>query len=71
MTGFSGRVGLFEVLEVSKQIRKMIIEKADSEIIEKQAVEEGMLTMLNDGILKIIKGVTTIEEVLRVTRVSI
>jgi type IV pilus assembly protein PilB len=69
-TGYSGRVGVFEVLEVSKDIRKLIIEKKDSDIISRAAVGEGMATMLDDGLQKVLKGVTTVEEVLRVTKVE-
>lgn len=69
-TGYSGRVGLFEVLEVTKDIRTLITAKSDSDAIVKRAVEEGMTTMLDDGLTKVAKGVTTIEEVLRVTKVE-
>lgn len=67
-TGYSGRVGLFEVLAVTKEIRKLVTQKADSDVILKKAIEEGMRTMLQDGLDKINRGVTTIEEVLRVTK---
>ncbi len=69
-TGYTGRVGIFEVLEVSKEIKKLIAKKADSDEIIKQALSEGMLTMLDDGLKKVAKGVTTIGEVLRVTKVE-
>lgn len=69
-TGYTGRVGLFEVLEVTKDIKNLITTKADSDVILKKAIEEGMTTMLDDGLMKVIKGVTTIEEVLRVTKVE-
>lgn len=69
-TGYAGRIGVFEVLEVGKQIKKLITEKADSDEIAKQAVADGMSTMLDDGLEKIIKGQTTLEEVLRVTKVE-
>src|SRR3989344_1372830 len=69
-TGYLGRVGIFEVLEVSKEIRKLIVEKADSDLISQQARKEGMTTMLDDGLSKVIQGVTTIQEVLRVTKVE-
>jgi len=69
-TGYSGRVGIFEVLEVSKEIRKLITERKDSDMIVEQAIAEGMTTMLDDGLMKVSKGVTTIEEILRVTRVE-
>ncbi|MBI2430979.1 MAG: type II/IV secretion system protein [Candidatus Levybacteria bacterium] len=70
-TGYMGRIGLFEVLEVSKTVRELISKKSDSEVIEKQARLEGMTTMLSDGLKKIIKGQTTIEEVLRVTKIEL
>lgn len=63
---YRGRVGIHEILEVTPTIRELIISGAPSEKIEKQAKEEGMLTMLEDGIYKAVQGVTTIEEVLRV-----
>ncbi len=69
-TGYSGRIGIFEVLEVSGEIKKLITEKKDSNIILQQAVKEGMLTMMDDGLMKVVKGLTSIEEVLRVTKVE-
>jgi type II secretory ATPase GspE/PulE/Tfp pilus assembly ATPase PilB-like protein len=69
-TGYAGRVGLFEVLEVTKEIRKLISEKSDSDIIAQAAIKEGMKTMLDDGLKKVAAGVTTIEEVIRVTKVE-
>lgn len=69
-TGYSGRIGVYEVLEVNKDIRKLISEKNDSDVILNAAIKEGMTTMLDDGLQKVIKGVTTIEEVLRVTKVE-
>lgn len=70
MTGYKGRVGAFEVLEVTKDIKKLITAKEDSDVILKKAIEEGMTTMLDDGLSKVAKGLTTIEEVLRVTKVE-
>jgi type II secretory ATPase GspE/PulE/Tfp pilus assembly ATPase PilB-like protein len=69
-TGYLGRVGLFEVLEVTKGIRKLISDKADSDIISQAAQKEGMKSMLEDGIEKVVQGMTTIEEVIRVTKVE-
>ncbi len=69
-TGYSGRLGVFEVLEVNNDIKKLITQQNDSELIFKKAVENGMTTMLDDGISKVIKGDTTIEEVLRVTKIE-
>lgn len=67
-TGYLGRIGLFEVLEVTNEIRKQITEKKDSDLITKTAIEEGMTTMLQDGLTKVHEGTTTIEEVLRVAK---
>ncbi len=69
-TGYSGRLGIFEVLEVDNNIKKLITEHNDSDVLLKQAVADGMTTMLDDGLVKVIKGDTTIEEVLRVTKVE-
>ena len=69
-TGYVGRVGLFEVLEVTKNIRRLITEKSDSDIISQAAKEEGMKSMLEDGLEKVSQGITTIEEVIRVTKVE-
>lgn len=69
-TGYVGRIGIFEVLEVSKDIKQLITQKNDSDVILKQAIAEGMTTMLEDGLDKVVKGFTTIEEVLRVTKVE-
>jgi type IV pilus assembly protein PilB len=69
-TGYKGRIGAFEVLEVTQAIRKLITERNDADAILKQAIQDGMTTMLDDGLQKIAKGVTTLEEVLRVTKVE-
>lgn len=69
-SGYSGRVGLFEVLEVSKNVKRLITEKKDSDVIAHQAILDGMVTMLDDGLMKMQKGVTTLSEVLRVTKVE-
>lgn len=65
-TGYLGRVGIFEVLVISQPIAKMILTHLTSQQIEDVAVTEGMITMKQDGFLKVLEGVTTIEEVLRV-----
>lgn len=69
-TGYAGRIGVFEVLEVTDNIRQLLSEKNDADVILKAALEEGMTTMLDDGLQKVAKGLTTIEEVLRVTKVE-
>jgi type IV pilus assembly protein PilB len=67
-TGYGGRLGVFEVLAVSEEIRQMIMQRSDADIIRKQAIKEGMKTMIEDGIKKALAGMTTVEEVLRATR---
>jgi type IV pilus assembly protein PilB len=64
--GYKGRLGIYEVLEVTETIRNMIIENKTTEEINEQAQKEGMLSMLEDGIFKAVQGLTTVEEVLRV-----
>ena len=70
MTGYSGRIGVFEVLEVTKDIRDLITKRNDADVILQKAIKEGMTTMLDDGLEKVIKGLTTIEEGLRVTKIQ-
>lgn len=67
-TGYFGRIGIFEVLNVSKQIRKLIIKNASTEEIREQAIKEGMKPMFVDGLREAESGITTIEEILRVIR---
>lgn len=66
--GYLGRIGIYEVLVVSDKIMKLILNRASSAEIEKQSIEEGMMTMKQDGYLKVIEGITTLEEVLRVAQ---
>jgi len=66
--GYKGRVGIFEVLEISEPIKNLIIKEATTDAIQEHAQKEGMLTMLEDGFIKAVQGITSIEEVLRVTK---
>lgn len=66
--GYVGRIGIYEALPVTEKIRNLIAKKATSDEIQKEAVLEGMVTMLQDGMDKIASGLTSIEEVLRVVR---
>ncbi len=66
-TGYKGRIGIYEVLDNSSNIQKMIVGNETSEAIEQTAISEHMLTMQLDGLVKSLRGQTTIEEVLRVT----
>jgi type II secretory ATPase GspE/PulE/Tfp pilus assembly ATPase PilB-like protein len=67
-TGYKGRVGVFEVLLMNEKIGKLILERRPAEDIEKQGTEDGMILMKQDGYLKTLEGITTIEEVLRVAQ---
>ncbi len=67
-TGYKGRIGIYEALENSDAISKMILARADGKTIKKQAISEGMLTIAEDGFIKAKNGITTIEEVMRVTK---
>jgi type IV pilus assembly protein PilB len=64
--GYAGRVGIHEVLKVNSAIRELIIKGSTQDEIETQAKKDGMMTMLEDGVFQAVKGMTTIEEVLRV-----
>jgi len=65
--GYSGRAGIFEVMDVNSDIQKLIVDHATSSEIQRVAVSQGMITMRQDGYLKALSGITTIEEVNRVT----
>ncbi len=67
-TGFSGRLGVFEILEMTDKIREQIVKNSSSGEIMKIARSQGMTTMLEDGIEKVFNGITTFSEVFRVTR---
>jgi len=66
-TGYKGRLGIYEVLNNSGEIQKMIVGNSTSDVIEQLAIKGGMITMQLDGLVKALRGETTIEEVLRVT----
>jgi len=66
--GYRGRLGIFEVLEIDEDIKKMISQKATSDELEKKAREKGMNTMVEDGFIKAVQGITSFEEILRVTK---
>jgi len=65
-TGFSGRIALFEILEMTPQLAEIILRETSEAKILEEAKRQGMITMKQDGILKVLDGITTIEEVLRV-----
>jgi len=67
-TGYLGRIAIYEVMPISEKIAKMVVEKTSAADIQKQAMQDGMLTMKQDGFVKVLEGVTTLEEVLRVAQ---
>jgi len=67
-TGYRGRVGIYEVMEVDDEIRQLTLKKTNEEEIKKAAVQNGMITMFQDGFDKIASGLTTIEEILAATK---
>ena len=69
-TGYSGRVGIMEMLPMTDPLRSLVMKHATASELRAEAIREGMLTMYEDGLRKAVRGVTTLEEVLRVTRES-
>lgn len=67
-TGYAGRTGIFEVMEVTESIRTLITGKSSAETIETEAKRLGMTSMIHDGISKVFRGITTLEEVVRVIK---
>lgn len=67
-TGYRGRFGIYEVLENSQEIQHLIMENTTADVIQEKSMEVGMVTMQADGLVKALRGRTTIEEILRVTR---
>ena len=64
--GFRGRIGIHEVLEINDTIREMIMKRANAAEIKAAAIRNGMVPMMEDGLEKVARGITTIEEILRV-----
>jgi len=67
-TGYRGRTGIFELMIINEEMRQLILEKASADIIRQKAILQGMQVLRIDGLQKIKQGITTIEEVLRVTQ---
>jgi general secretion pathway protein E len=65
--GFTGRIGIFELLEIDEALRELIRERAQSQTLQSHALSHGMASMFHDGLAKTLAGVTTLEEVCRVT----
>ncbi|MDP3480857.1 MAG: type II secretion system ATPase GspE [Desulfoprunum sp.] len=68
-TGYRGRCGIFELLLMSQSMKSLVLKTADANAIKQQAISEGMITLRQDGAMKVLQGVTTIEEVYRVSHV--
>lgn len=66
--GYQGRIGIYEALEITETVKNLITSQTTADLIEKQARKDGMITMAEDGMIKAAQGITSIEEVLRVTR---
>ena len=66
-TGYRGRAGLYEVMELTPALRRMILQGGSADELKEKAIEEGMLTLRMDGIMKLRKGITTLEEVVKET----
>jgi type IV pilus assembly protein PilB len=66
-TGYKGRVGIFQLLEMTETLQTLAAAKASREELERAAIEEGMRTLWDDGIAKVAAGLTSLEELARVT----
>ena len=66
-TGYKGRTGMFELMVLDEPVRNLILKTSDANAIKQKAIEQGMLTLRQDGAQKVLNGITTIEEVFRVT----
>jgi type IV pilus assembly protein PilB len=66
-TGYKGRVGLYEVMEITEELRELVLVGASGLELKRKAVDEGMITLRRSGLHKVMDGVTTIEEVVRET----
>ncbi|MBK6732800.1 MAG: type IV-A pilus assembly ATPase PilB [bacterium] len=69
-TGYAGRQGLYEIMPITSELRELILDRASTTELRRMAVSQGMLTLRQDGLIKVRKGVTTIEEILRETAVT-
>jgi general secretion pathway protein E len=67
-TGYMGRTGIFELMMLDEAVKNIILKTSDASAIKGKAVEQGMITLRQDGAQKVLDGVTTIEEVFRVTQ---
>jgi type II secretory ATPase GspE/PulE/Tfp pilus assembly ATPase PilB-like protein len=71
MNGYAGRTGLHELLAPNEEIKRLIVAKADAGLIKKAAIKAGMKTLLEDGAIKCMQGVSTVEEVVRIATAAV
>jgi type II secretory ATPase GspE/PulE/Tfp pilus assembly ATPase PilB-like protein len=69
-TGYNGRIGIFEVLNISESIKDLIVAKSDSDAIRDRAIKEGMTTMFDDGLAKVMQGITSFDEIMKATKLE-
>ena len=67
VTGYTGRMGIYELLMVDDDIKSLVVDRSETSRIKRKAIENGMRTLREDGALKVYRGVTTVDEVMRVT----
>ena len=67
-SGYEGRLGIYELLDIDDELRRLIVTKSDSTVLKAQAIKSGMRTLKEDGWNKVLAGLTTVDEVLRVTQ---
>jgi type II secretory ATPase GspE/PulE/Tfp pilus assembly ATPase PilB-like protein len=67
-TGYVGRIAIFEVMPITEPIKILMLERGTDTKVREQARKEGMIAMKQDGLIKVLKGQTTLEEVIRVTK---
>ncbi|MBU1986561.1 MAG: type II secretion system protein GspE, partial [Proteobacteria bacterium] len=67
-TGYKGRCGIFELLLMDREMKHLILTTANADEIKEQAIRNGMITLRQDGAMKVLQGITTIEEVFRVSK---
>ena len=66
-TGYRGRMAVYEIMPMSESLKKLVVDKADANVLREQALAEGMYFLRDDGIRKVLEGMTTLSEVVRVT----
>ncbi|MEZ6194332.1 MAG: ATPase, T2SS/T4P/T4SS family [Planctomycetota bacterium] len=70
-TGYTGRIAIYEMLPISDEVKELIVEQSSATVIKQAAIRNGMKTLRYDGISKVFQGITSIEEILRVTQMDI